>query len=102
MTLLGIDDDMQMRVFAVLSAVLHLGDVRFESAGEGSKVSNVDEVKIISELLGVDSAQLQLLLTNKRLNIRGQITQVPLNPKQVRGLPLALARLQCVCPNVSM
>lgn len=77
----------------MLASVLHLGNIKFEAAGEGSKVVNQDLVAKIAKLLQIDAVQLGTLLTNRNLTVRGQVTQVPLTPKQAGETREALAKI---------
>lgn len=93
LTLLGMNEDVQDEIFCILAAVLHLGDVRFTAAGEGSKVTDMTPVENAAKLLKIDAKQLAFLLTNRNLTIRGTTTAVLLNPKLAESSRDALAKI---------
>ena len=54
-----------------LAAVLHVCDVCFEAKEEGSSVTNMQQVKIVADLLQVDSEELALCLVQEVMITRG-------------------------------
>eukprot|EP01133_Synstelium_polycarpum_P014767 gene14767-17449_t len=83
MSVLGLPEDSQMTIFSIIAAVLHLGNLKFEKyektqGAEGSKVSNQDTLKIVADLLQLDTAKLEGCLTIRHVLIKGQNFVIPL------------------------
>ncbi|KAK4304536.1 hypothetical protein Pmani_023513 [Petrolisthes manimaculis] len=76
MEMVGFTPDKQHRLFAVLSAVLLLGNVEFQPKkstyhhDESVLVKNPEIVKLISELLGVATETLMNALTSKKARVQ--------------------------------
>ena len=62
------------RIFSVLSAVLHIGNINFRKAGEQDYVTikNIATVKVVSDLLKVRTETLMLALTKRKSVARGE------------------------------
>lgn len=75
--ILGFSDDERIQVLRVMSAVLHLGNITFEShntdGAEGSKVSSasMDSAKDCAMLLGIEVSDLIKALTTRGMSIGG-------------------------------
>ncbi|XP_070135600.1 unconventional myosin-VIIa isoform X2 [Drosophila bipectinata] len=68
-------------VFKILSSILWLGNIEFEDIdGEGCDFSPADHdaIGIISKLLGLKCSDLQKVLLVRQINVRGNITEIPL------------------------
>ncbi|XP_044570561.1 myosin-I heavy chain isoform X3 [Drosophila ananassae] len=68
-------------VFKILSSILWLGNIAFEDIdGEGCDFSPADHeaIVIISKLLGLKCSDLQKVLLVRQINVRGNITEIPL------------------------
>ena len=78
MEMVGFCDDTQRRVFAVLSAVLHIGNVEFQPNkstyhhDESVTVKNVAVVSTIAKLLKVKEEVLHQALISKRARASGE------------------------------
>lgn len=81
---LGLDDTIQYKIFQILSAVLHLGNLTFVSGkdAEGSKIVNNLDCKRVAHLLTVDSDALERVLCNKDALINNESLLIPLTPNQ--------------------
>eukprot|EP00300_Choanocystis_sp_HF-7_P030436 c39275_g1_i1.p1 GENE.c39275_g1_i1~~c39275_g1_i1.p1 ORF type:complete len:1519 (+),score=378.34 c39275_g1_i1:458-4558(+) len=85
MNVTGIAADQQFKVWKILAAILHLGNVEFVgSAGDQVSISNPEVLERAAKLLHVDAAQLSSALTNATLIIR--------NEKNVKRLTIDQAR----------
>jgi myosin heavy subunit len=94
---LGVYEDVQASIFKVISAVLHLGNIQFtKSSSDSAAVVNTDSkritiflltlaLKIIAELINVDTSKLEKALTQRSMEVRGQVTIIPLNVEQAPG-----------------
>ncbi|XP_070072814.1 unconventional myosin-VIIa isoform X3 [Drosophila takahashii] len=74
-------------VFKVLSAILWLGNIEFmDIDGEGCDFSNSDQEAItnISYLLGLKRCEFQKVLLIRQINVRGNITEIPLKIKEYK------------------
>ncbi|KAH8379162.1 hypothetical protein KR009_003331 [Drosophila setifemur] len=80
-TVLQIPQYVMDGVFKVLSAILWLGNIEFKDIdGEGCDFSSSDQetISIISNLLGLKCSDLQKVLLIRQINVRGNITEIPL------------------------
>ncbi|XP_034041694.1 unconventional myosin-X [Thalassophryne amazonica] len=68
-------------VFRLLSAVLHMGNIEFMTAG-GAQITSKGVVSNVSELLGLDSFQLSEVLTQRSMILRGEEICSPLTVEQ--------------------
>ncbi|XP_042236083.1 unconventional myosin-IXb-like isoform X2 [Homarus americanus] len=79
MEMVGFTVDKQHRLFAVLSAVLLLGNIEFQPKkstyhhDESVLVRNPEQVGVISALLGVSEDTLMNALTSKKARVQGEI-----------------------------
>ena len=58
----------------LLSAILNLGNIEFSN---GCEISNLDQLKITAEYLGLDKTTLQSILTSKTLSAGGSTYLYP-------------------------
>ncbi|KAK7063234.1 Myosin-IIIa, partial [Halocaridina rubra] len=75
---LGFKDDELDSVYRILAAVINLGDVDFyqtidKDNMEQAAVKNVEQIKVVSELLGIDPADLTEALTSNSVVTKGEI-----------------------------
>ncbi|XP_072179526.1 unconventional myosin-X-like [Diadema setosum] len=68
-------------VFQLLAAILHLGNVKFITAG-GAQVENMSDLETVAHLLSVDEYQLNDALTQKTRELRGEVISTPLDLDQ--------------------
>ncbi|XP_041464110.1 unconventional myosin-IXAa-like isoform X3 [Lytechinus variegatus] len=74
MEMVGFSKETMKRIFSVLSAVLHIGNINFRKAGEQDYVTvkNIAMVKVVSDLLKVKTETLMLALTKRKSVARGE------------------------------
>ncbi|XP_064607942.1 unconventional myosin-IXAa-like isoform X2 [Liolophura sinensis] len=99
MELVGFSAEAQGRIFSVLSAVLHLGNIEFRKKGDQSYdesviVKNMPTITIISNLLKVKENTLLEALTQKK-TIAGEETLV-LNYKMEEAIATRDAMAKCL------
>jgi len=73
MNSIGISDKDQLTLLEGIAAILHLGNIKFEqvesgSTTPGSKITNMDEVEMAAELLGIDPNALATALISRTIN----------------------------------
>ena len=95
-----IEPEMQALVWQTLAAVLHLGNIEFEtvdlkSEGEGSSVKNKETLKIAAGLLDCDVETLEQGLTCISMKVTGEAKSilVPQNPDRSSEARDALAKV---------
>jgi len=72
--------DEQAQVMSVLAGILHLGNVRFTSAAQGSRVVDADPLAQVARLTGVDEKKLERRLTHENLVVVGKKVEKTLEP----------------------
>ncbi|KAF8078956.1 myosin-1 [Lyophyllum atratum] len=98
MGVIGLSQEEQTEIFRMLAIVLWLGNVQFGELDDGnSKIADTDVTDFVAYLMGVDSSQIQKVLTSKIMETqrggrRGSIYYVPLNPAQAVSGRDALAK----------
>jgi myosin heavy subunit len=82
-----ISADVQRTIFAVLSSVLHLGNVEFVGKDEARvDEKSMESIHTVSKLLGFDSNALVKALTTRSITVRGQTTILHLkHPEAIDG-----------------
>lgn len=66
-------------IHKIIAAILHLGNVEFEvKDNEGSKISNPEELDLVSKLLQLKSSDLEQAICYRAVKFRNDITQIPL------------------------
>jgi len=72
MNSIGISDKDQLSLLEGIAAILHLGNIHFEplegGSNPGSKITNIEEVEMAAELLGIDSETLATALISRSIN----------------------------------
>ncbi|KXS20837.1 myosin [Gonapodya prolifera JEL478] len=94
MTVLGMTPADIEGCFRILSAVLHVGNVKFvaKSGGEQSEVSNKECLDAVCAMLGCEPKKLAECLCYKKLTVRNETTLVNLKPEQAADNRDAVAK----------
>ncbi|XP_031570489.1 unconventional myosin-IXa-like [Actinia tenebrosa] len=95
MDMVGFSTDVQERIFKALSAVLHIGNIRFvQKPGdeETVEVQNIHILKIISDLLMVTEEKLIDVLTTRKQVTRGEQFIVPYKYQEALATRDAMAK----------
>lgn len=86
LTVLQIPQNAIEGILKVLSAILWLGNIKFcDVDGERCELDiNDNEIcQIISELLGLQESDIKQVLLHRQINVRGNITEIPLKLQEV-------------------
>ena len=83
---IGIENKVQMSIFRLLSAILHLGNVIInEGEGESTYVKESDRsFSIFCSLLKLDEGRMRTWLCNKRIKTGVEVVNTTLNLNQVK------------------
>lgn len=84
MTKLGFNNEEMRNCFRMVAAVLHLGNIEFvrgdAARTESSRIADMEICKIAASMLEIDPEMLQLAMTSRLMEIRGQeATSIPLS-----------------------
>ena len=86
MNVLNIPAQMVDGIFSVISAVLHLGNLKFEDVeGEKSDLTSSDKeiLEVICMLLGFEAETLTESLLFRQIQVRGTVTSIPYKVQEV-------------------
>lgn len=86
-TVLQINENIINGILKVLSAILWLGNMDFHDIdGERCELAASDKeiVAIIAELLGLQEAEINQVALLRQINVRGNITEIPLKVQEAR------------------
>lgn len=93
---LKIEDDEAEWAFRTAAALIHLGNVEFETQKEGkvkkTVITNPDELALAGELLGLATEDLSLVLRERTIKVRGEVTVVPRKLGEAEGARDSLAK----------
>lgn len=89
---LGMEDEYQQVIYKIVASVLHIGNIQFTNNNDNITIHNTNTIKIVSELLEIDNAMLEKVLLQRKMEIKGQITIIPLKYEQSIDARDALAK----------
>lgn len=82
---IGMDEEEQKKMFRILAAILHIGNLKFcekSKTEEGIMVENPDVLKTVGELLEVDITELEKGLLKRTIFCGGEKVSVPFEPQE--------------------
>eukprot|EP00002_Diphylleia_rotans_P032779 TRINITY_DN6915_c0_g1_i5.p1 TRINITY_DN6915_c0_g1~~TRINITY_DN6915_c0_g1_i5.p1 ORF type:complete len:1200 (+),score=255.00 TRINITY_DN6915_c0_g1_i5:43-3642(+) len=81
---IGVSEEDQKSIFNILAGILHLGNIVFTQDGRSgcARISNPQELAIVSRLLGIDEESLAQSLLSEVRSIKGDITHSPYTAKR--------------------
>ena len=95
---LGLTQAQQNGVFGIAAAVLHLGNIKFDGAGETpTTVSTPEILQQACKLLGLDAARVQDAMVTKLLTINGKTIHKPQSVEQAEEKRDAFAKMTYSC-----
>lgn len=86
-TILQISEPIINGILKVLSAILWLGNLDFNDVdGERCELTETDKdiVKIVAEVMGIQENELIQVALKRQINVRGNITEIPLKVQEAR------------------
>lgn len=86
-TVLQINENIIDGIFKVLSAILWLGNIDYQDIdGERCELAAGDReiVTIVADLLGLQEADINQVALMRQINVRGNITEIPLKVQEAR------------------
>jgi len=96
MTVLNIDEETLTGLFALISAVLHVGNLVFSPSADGESVTlTPNDVKVtekIATLLGLTPAQIKEVVTTRQIVVKGTATTIPFKHSDAQENRHAMAK----------
>lgn len=86
---LQVPPDIVTGIYQVLSAILWIGNLKFEDTdAETCRLSKTDKVivKRISHLLGLEESVMSKICTSREIHVKGAVTNITLKYKEVKLL----------------
>mmetsp|Transcript_23951 Transcript_23951/g.40175 ORF Transcript_23951/g.40175 Transcript_23951/m.40175 type:complete len:917 (-) Transcript_23951:420-3170(-) len=92
--LFDISPELEDKMFRILASVLHLGNVNFkgDDKADWANADSEQQAKNIANLLGIKFEAIKFGLLNKKIKMRNEIIDKPLNAEQCREQADALAK----------
>lgn len=92
---LGFSSDDQVNIQKLLAAILHLGNVKLEDAGDGesSKVGSMAELEKVARLLGTSKSELVKALTMRVVAAKTEVVEAKQNQARATYARDALAKV---------
>ncbi|KAK1156948.1 unconventional myosin-Vb-like [Acipenser oxyrinchus oxyrinchus] len=85
-SVLGVRPGLQMELFRILAAILHLGNVRIQSSGRDGERCSVNaedrSLHLFCQLLAVERSQMAHWLCHRRLTVAGELLVKPMGWQQ--------------------
>ncbi|XP_041085865.1 unconventional myosin-Vb isoform X2 [Polyodon spathula] len=85
-SVLGVRPGLQMELFRILAAILHLGNVKIQSSGRDGERSSVNaedrSLHLFCQLLAVERSQMAHWLCHRRLAVAGEMLVKPMGWQQ--------------------
>ena len=79
-------------IFGIVAGILHLGNIDYDVEHEKVVLLDPDQVAVTARVLKVSPEQLQAVLTTRQINLRGEITVIPLKLEKAVGVRNTLAK----------
>eukprot|EP00049_Salpingoeca_infusionum_P022424 m.6615 g.6615 ORF g.6615 m.6615 type:complete len:998 (-) comp5177_c1_seq1:342-3335(-) len=92
MQAVGFSPETQKTIWAVVGAILHLGNAKFVPAGDGAAPADMSWLNLAARLLDTTPDALKNALSFRTLAARGDVVRTPLNMDQANHARDALAK----------
>lgn len=92
---IGVTADERWQVYNILAGILHLGNIAFREAGQGSEVADTRALELASHYLGVEASILSDAVVTRKIQPggpRSSIIRTLLSPEQAGSTRDALAK----------
>merc|ERR1711937_931139 len=78
MNLLNFEPEQIHQIWTIIAAVLNLGNLEFgDSTGDGSKVTNQDQLENVADNLQLETQTLSTGLVFRSVTVRGSVSMIP-------------------------
>lgn len=98
MSVLNMEQESCDGLFSVLSAILWLGNLQFQcdEGGQNEQChlteNDLEIIKIVADLLGVEKQMLEPIMLRRQINVRGTITEIPFKMHEARDNSNGMAK----------
>ena len=89
---IGFEDETQLNIFSIVSAILHIGNLEVNSTGEGSSISQGKHLDAVAQLMGVTGEAVEMAMCQRSISVGGEKLMKPETKEKSKVCRDALAK----------
>lgn len=92
LSMIGINDDTQQKIFRLLAALLHLGNIEIGGRGDAMVSDSDAAMKLTTQLLGISTSEFRKWIVRKQISTRSEKIMTNLSPQQAQVVRDSMAK----------